>query len=88
MTMVDDARGTDDVRVDATLAEDLVDLRRALLEHPFPASQDDLIAACIGRHEPTRLACRLSKLPRERRYETLDEVLADVATAATQPVPR
>lgn len=88
MTMVDDARGTDDVSADPALAADLDDLRRALQEHPFPASQDDLIAACIARHEPTRLACRLAKLPRERRYATLDELLDDVTAVAELSAPR
>lgn len=88
MTMVDDARGTDDVGADATLTTDLADLRRALQDHPFPTTQDDLIAACLARHEPTRLACRLSRLPRERRYATLDELLVDVSTAAALPAPR
>ncbi|PKW26989.1 DUF2795 domain-containing protein [Phycicoccus duodecadis] len=88
MTMVDDTRGTGDVSADVALAADLADLRHALQDHPFPASQDDLIAACLARHEPTRLACRLSRLPRERRYATLDELLDDVAAVAALPAPR
>lgn len=82
MTMVHDTRGTDGDAWDPTLEADLADLRRALADHPFPAVQDDLIATCIARHEPTRLACRLSKIPRERTYASLDEVLLDVQAAA------
>ncbi|WP_299443735.1 hypothetical protein [uncultured Phycicoccus sp.] len=83
MTMVQQDRGTDEQPEDPTLERDLDDLRRAFADHPFPTRQDDLIAACLGRHEPTRLACRLSKISRTREYATLDEVLADVAAAAT-----
>lgn len=83
MTMVHQVRGTDDEPEEPTLATDLEDLRRALADHPFPTRQDDLIAACLGRHEPTRLACRLSRISRTREYQDIDEVLADVAAGAT-----
>ncbi len=82
MTMVQD-RGTDEQPEDPTLERDLDDLRRAFADHPFPTRQDDLIAACLGRHEPTRLACRLSRISRTREYTCLDEVLADVAAASS-----
>lgn len=82
MTMVQD-RGTDEQPEDPTLERDLDDLRRAFADHPFPTRQDDLIAACLGRHEPTRLACRLSRISRTREYQDIDEVLADVAAGAT-----
>lgn len=82
MTTVQDRRGTDGDHGDAALDADLADLRRVLADHPFPTQQDDLIAACLGRHEPARLCCRLSKLARTRTYGSLDEVLADVRAAA------
>lgn len=84
MTMVDTPLGTGDAEADPVLAADLDDLRRALGDHPFPATQDDLIAALLSRHEPARLACRLSVLSREHSYAALEDVLADVAAAAVR----
>lgn len=77
MTMVEP--GGVQVRTQPSLERDLADLRTALAGHRFPAQQDDLIAACLGRHEPARLYCRLAGLPRTAVYDSLDEVLDAVA---------
>jgi len=71
----DDAQGPD-------LAEDLAALRAALVTHPFPARQDDLIAACLGRQAPVRLCSRLSTLSHSTLYASIDEVLDEVAAHA------
>lgn len=81
MTTVD-AAPDGDAHVDPGLAADLEDLRTVLADVSFPAAQDDLIAVCLGLHAPTRLACRLSRIPRETVYPDLDAVLADVEAAA------
>lgn len=64
------------------LETDIAALRVALAEHPFPTHQDDLLAQLIARHEPVRLACRLSSLSRTRTYHSLDEVCEDLRSAA------
>ena len=63
---------------DPVLEQDLADLRAALEGHPFPTRQDDLIAACLGRHAPVRLCSLLSTLSHATVYATVDQVLADV----------
>jgi hypothetical protein len=60
------------------LEQDLDDLRAALLAHPFPTQQDDLLAVLLGRREPVRLAWRLSRLSRTRTYHSIDEVFDDI----------
>ncbi len=77
------AHGPDDPD-DPALAADLADLRGVLADHPFPARQDDLIAACLVAGAPARLCCRLSRLDRTHGYASLDEVCADVL-ATTPP---
>ncbi|MBR7744294.1 hypothetical protein KC207_13450 [Phycicoccus sp. BSK3Z-2] len=83
MTTVGHVEGMAADDADPRLADDLTDLRRALADHPFPTLQDDLIAACLSRGEPSRLACRLSRLSRTRVYTSLDEVCAEIELAAT-----
>ncbi len=68
--------------LDPLLERDLADLRAALEGHPFPAQQDDLIAFLLGRQEPVRLCCRLSRLPHAAVYVSLDEVVEAVELAA------
>ncbi|QIM22277.1 hypothetical protein G7075_15910 [Phycicoccus sp. HDW14] len=76
---------------DPALAADLQQLRGVLAVHPFPARQDDLIAACLVAGAPARLCCRLARLDRTHDYASLDEVCADVVattvptTASTTP---
>lgn len=69
---------------DPAPAADLADLRAVLADHPFPARQDDLIAACLVAGAPARLCCRLARLDRTHDYASLDEVCADVL-ATTPP---
>ena len=66
----------------ADLEDDLATLRDVLATHPFPAQQDDLLAALIARHEPVRLAWRLSTLSRTRTYLSLDDLCADLRAGA------
>ncbi|MBD3782567.1 MAG: hypothetical protein IE926_06350 [Micrococcales bacterium] len=66
---------------DPTLAADLAELRLALVAHPFPTRQDDLIAACLVLGVPARVCCRLSRLERTQELASLDEVCAAVAAA-------
>lgn len=70
---------------DRALGADLGDLRALLAGQPFPATQDDLIAACLVAGAPARLCCRLARLDRTHAYASLDEVCADVV--ATTPPP-
>ena len=81
MTVVE-PRAAPDYPLDATLEQDLTDLRAVLEGLPFPTRQDDLIAACLGRQAPVRLCSRLSTLSHTTLYATVDQVLDDVATHA------
>ena len=76
-----------DDAADVALAGDLAELRAVLADHPFPTHQDDLIAACLVANQPARLCCRLSRLSRTHTYTSLDEVCADVASAALAGSP-
>ncbi len=73
---------------DPTLETDLAELREALVGQPFPAQQDDLIAACLVLGLPARLCCRLSRLDRTHTFATLDEVCAAVTTGGPPPPRR
>jgi hypothetical protein len=75
-------RGVVEDSASAALERDLADLRTVLAEHPFPARQDDLMAACLSRHEPVRLCSRLSTLSRTTVYTSVDDVLDAVAARA------
>jgi hypothetical protein len=68
--------------LDMELQRDLDELRKVLEHQPFPAQQDDLMAACLGRGEPVRLCVRLSNLDRTRVYPGVDDVLEEVAASA------
>lgn len=41
----------------------------------FPATHDDLAALLLRQHAPSRLVWYLSVLPRQRRFDTLEELL-------------
>ena len=89
MSMVHDVAGAagDDLdprtaEPDPQLVTDVDDLRRVLVDQPFPAQQDDLIAACLAAGAPSRLACRLSRLSRTRTYGSLEDLCADVVARA------
>ena len=83
MTTVGHVEGTAAGDADPRLGDDLADLRTALADQPFPTRQDDLIAACLSRGEPSRLACRLARLSRTRVYLSIDEVCAEIELACT-----
>ena len=85
MTTVQPSVRGDAGDAEEALLRDLGDLRLALAALPFPGTQDDLIAGCLGRHEPVRLVSRLALLPRERVYGCPDDVVADVE-AASRPI--
>lgn len=61
------------------LAADVADLRVALARLPFPARQDDVLAALVCRRAPSRLLWRAGSLSRVRVYHSLDEVCAELA---------
>ena len=61
-------------------AHDLEDLRAALHGLPFPARQDDIIAALVARRAPSRLLWRAGCLSRERLYLSPDQVCAELAS--------
>ena len=57
---------------------DLEDLRTALHGLPFPARQDDIIAALVARRSPARLLWRAGSLSRERLYLSVNQVCAEL----------
>lgn len=59
---------------------DLTDLRAALHGLPFPARQDDILAALVVRRSPSRLLWRAGCLTRERLYYSVDQVCAELAS--------
>jgi hypothetical protein len=74
----------------AGLAEDVAEIRALLARLPFPAQQDDVLAALVRRQAPSRLLWRAGCLTRTRRYHSLDEVCAEISrppTAAGSPPP-
>jgi len=73
--------------VDIGLDTDLADLRAALARHPFPTSQDDILALLVVRREPSRLLWRAAALSRSRDYQSADEVCEEIALAAGPGMP-
>ena len=59
---------------------DVEDLRAALARLPFPALQDEVIAALVNRRAPSRLLWRAGSLSRTRLYRSLDEVLDEISS--------
>lgn len=57
---------------------DLEDLRAALHGMPFPARQDDILAALVVRRSPSRLLWRAGCLSPDRLYHTVDQVCAEL----------
>jgi hypothetical protein len=66
-------------KTSSSLERDLDDLRAALGRLPFPALQDDVIAALVARRAPSRLLWRSGSLSRTRLYRSVDEICADIA---------
>ncbi len=60
-----------------------------LARHPFPASQDDILAHLVSRQERARLLWRAAALDRSRTYGSIDEVCDEIArfTDAGMPPP-
>ena len=77
---IDDAVRTD-------LDTDLSRLRALLARHSFPASQDDILALLVARHQPSRLLWRAAALDRTRVYSSLDEVCDDIARSRDPRMP-
>ena len=61
--------------------DDLQALRVALHGLPFPARQDDILAALVAGRCPSRLLWRAGCLSRERLYLSVDEVCAELASS-------
>jgi hypothetical protein len=76
-----------DHHVHGGLDTDLADLRAALARHPFPATQDDILALLVARHEPSRLLWRAAALDRTRAYHSLDAVCDEIARSAGVGMP-
>ena len=77
---IDDAIGTD-------LDTDLAQLRAALARAPWPASQDDILAHLVARHERARLLWRAAALDHSRTYASADEVCDEIARFADARMP-
>jgi len=73
--------------VSTELEHDLAELRAALARHPFPTSQDDVLALLVARHEPSRLLWRAASLDRSRSYVSADEVCDEIAGATDSGMP-
>ena len=76
-----------DNRPGAGLDSDLDELRAALARHPFPSTQDHLLAWLVARREPAILLWRVAALSREREYGSLDEVCADLEGSGESGMP-
>lgn len=61
------------------LEADLTHIRESLGHMRFPAQLDDVLAALMRRRVPSRLLWRVGRLPRTRRYRSLDDLCTDVA---------
>lgn len=77
---IDDTIGDD-------LAGDLTELRAVLARHPFPTTQDDVLALLVARHVASRLLWRAAALDRTRAYHSVDEVCDDIAQFAGSGMP-
>lgn len=69
------------------LDADLAELRAVLARHPFPTTQDDILALLVARHEPSRMLWRVAALSRTRVYHSADAVCGDIAHVADTGMP-
>lgn len=69
------------------LDSDLADLRAELSRLPFPAAQDDVLAALVHRHAPSRLLWRAGSLSRTRRYHSVDDVCEEISRPSAHRSP-
>lgn len=58
---------------------DVSEIRAALRPMAFPVYVDDVLAALVQGHAPSRLLWRVVGLPRTQRYYSLDDLCDDVA---------
>lgn len=77
---IDDAIRTD-------LDTDLAELRAALARQPWPATQDDILAHLVARHERARLMWRAAALDHSRTYDSADQVCDEIARFADVRMP-
>lgn len=57
---------------------DLADLRDVLHGWPFPARQDDILAALVVGRAPSRLLWRARCLSPDRTYHSVDEMCTEL----------
>jgi hypothetical protein len=82
MTTTDFRRpGSPPAAPDAAAPAWLQELAERLPATCFPGTYDDLASALVRRHAPSHLIWHLSVLPRARRFETLEELLAHLGEA-------
>ena len=76
-----------DSHIGTDLDTDLANLRAVLARHPFPTSQNDILALLVARHEPSRLLWRVAALTGSRAYHSPGEVCAEIARSAAIRMP-
>ncbi len=76
-----------DDTISDNLASDLTELRAVLARHPFPTTQDDVLALLVARHVASRLLWRAAALNRAREYHSVDEVCEEIAQFAGSGLP-
>lgn len=69
------------------LETDLGELRAVLARQAFPASQDDILALLVARHESSRLLWRAAALDHRRAYRSVDEVCDDIEQFTDSGMP-
>jgi hypothetical protein len=73
--------------IQTDLDTDLAQLRAALARQPWPATQDDILAHLVSRHERARLLWRAAALDHGRTYGSADEVCDEIARVADVGMP-
>jgi hypothetical protein len=76
-----------DNRPGTGLDSDLAELRAALARHPFPSTQDHILAWLVARREPALLLWRVAALSREREYDSVDAVCAELVRDSDSGMP-
>jgi hypothetical protein len=68
--------------------EDREDLTASLAGVHFPATPDDLLVLAMRRRAPSRVLWQLSRLPAQRRFASLGDVLEFLSGRATPSLGR